>query len=34
MEGMVKGIDSNVNYTVHETLWEGQKCHVEISTKK
>ena len=31
MEAMIKGIDDNANYTVHETLWEGQKCQVEVS---
>lgn len=32
MEGMIKGIDNKANYKVHETLWEGKKCHVEIET--
>jgi hypothetical protein len=33
MEAMVKGIDNNTDYTVHETLWEGEKCHIEVNTK-
>lgn len=31
MEAMVKGMDDNANFTVQETLWEGQKCHVFIT---
>lgn len=31
MEAMVKGIDDSSNFTVHETLWEGQKCHVVVA---
>ena len=30
MEGMVKGLDANLNITVHDTLWDGQKCKVEV----
>jgi hypothetical protein len=30
MEGMVKGLDDNSNFTVRETLWDGQKCKVEV----
>jgi hypothetical protein len=31
MEAMVKGIDDSANFTVHETLWEGRKCHVVVA---
>ncbi|MDD2421259.1 MAG: L-2-amino-thiazoline-4-carboxylic acid hydrolase [Heliobacteriaceae bacterium] len=34
MEAMVKGIENNANYMVHETLWEGHKCHVEVNMEK
>ncbi len=30
MEGMVKGLDNNLNFIVQETLWDGQKCKVEV----
>ena len=30
MEGMVKGLDGNLNFIVQETLWDGQKCKVEV----
>jgi len=30
MEGMVKGLDDNLNFIVQETLWDGQKCKVEV----
>ena len=33
MEAMVTGIDENSTYTVLETLWEGQRCYVEVSLK-
>lgn len=31
MEGMVKGINQNSTYDVKETLWDGQKCKVEVT---
>ena len=31
MEAMVKGINNNADFTVHETMWEKQKCHIDIS---
>jgi len=31
MEGMVKGLDGNLNFIVQETLWDGQKCKVEVT---
>lgn len=30
MEAMVKGIDGNASYYVDETLWDGQKCQIEV----
>lgn len=30
MEAMVKGISSNAEYTVKETLWDNQRCLVEV----
>ncbi len=30
MEGMVKGIDPASTYHIKETLWDGQKCVVEV----
>ncbi|QTL99080.1 hypothetical protein GM661_14495 [Iocasia frigidifontis] len=30
MEGMVKGINSDIKFKVLETLWKGKKCKVEI----
>jgi hypothetical protein len=30
MEGMIKGIDTSLTYNVKETLWEGQRCRVEV----
>lgn len=33
MEAMVKGVDDSADYEVHETLWDGQKCHVEVSIR-
>ncbi len=30
MEAMVKGIADNASYDVAETLWDGQKCQVEV----
>ena len=30
MEGMVKGLDGNLNFIVRETLWDGQKCKIEV----
>lgn len=30
MEAMVKGLDPDTEYTVKETLWDGQKCLVEV----
>ncbi len=32
MEGMVKGINPDASFTVIETLWEGRKCQVEITS--
>lgn len=31
MEGMVKGINSNIIFNVVETLWEGSRCCVELN---
>jgi hypothetical protein len=31
MEGMVKGLNPHVTFTVEETLWEGKKCKVLIN---
>ncbi len=31
MEGMVKGINSSLEFKVHETLWDRNQCKVEIS---
>ena len=33
MESMVTGINPDANYKVVETLWDGQKCLVEVSVK-
>ena len=30
MEGMVKGLGDNLNFIAQETLWDGQKCKVEV----
>ena len=30
MEGMVKGLKDDTDFTVRETLWNGRKCKVEI----
>ena len=30
MEGMVKGINPKSTFEVKETLWDGQKCKIEI----
>ncbi len=29
-EGMIKGLNPNAHFEVKETLWEGQKCQVEV----
>lgn len=33
MEGMVKGIDPQLNFEVSETLWSGKECRVNVSGK-
>jgi hypothetical protein len=33
MEGMVKGINQSCTFEVKETLWDGEKCHIEIREK-
>lgn len=33
MEGMIKGIDSDLTYDVMETLWSSQKCKVDVRRK-
>lgn len=33
MEGMVKGLNPAVQFTVKETLWQGQKCRIEVESK-
>lgn len=30
MEGMVKAIDPTLQFKVHMTLWDGDKCKVEV----
>lgn len=30
MEAMIKGIENEAEFTVQETLWEGQRCHIDI----
>jgi hypothetical protein len=30
MEGMVKGISPESKFEVKETLWEGQRCRIEV----
>ncbi len=30
MEGMVVGLDPGLKFVVKETLWDGQKCRVEV----
>ena len=30
MEGMIKGLNDNLNFIVRETLWDGQKCKIEV----
>jgi len=30
MEGMVKGLKPDVEFTVQETLWDGGKCRVDV----
>ena len=30
MEGMVKGLNDSLNFIVCETLWDGQKCKVQV----
>lgn len=32
MEGLVKAIKSDAVYTVEETLWEGHRCRVKVSS--
>ncbi len=33
MEGMVKGINSQLNFEISETLWSGKECKVNVSSK-
>lgn len=33
MEGMVKGIDSQLDFKTSETLWKGKECRVNVSNK-
>lgn len=33
MEGMVKGLEANAEFIVNGTLWEGEKCHVDVVVK-
>lgn len=30
MEGMVKGVEPEAEFVIQETLWDGQKCRVEV----
>jgi hypothetical protein len=30
MEGMVKGLDPQADFSVEETLWNGEKCRVRV----
>ena len=30
MEGMIKGLNDDLSFVVRETLWDGQKCRVEV----
>ncbi len=30
MEGMVKGVDPKAEFTVQETLWDGETCRVDV----
>ncbi len=30
MEGMMKGLDGQLTYTVQETLWDGKQCRLEV----
>ena len=30
MEGMIKGLNANAEFTVKETLWDGKKCCVDV----
>jgi len=29
MEGLIKGLDPELSFTAHETLWEGSRCRIE-----
>ncbi|NPV91786.1 MAG: hypothetical protein HPY50_13550 [Firmicutes bacterium] len=31
MEGMVKGLNPELRYEVKETLWEGERCRIEVT---
>ena len=31
MEGMVKGLDPDAEFTVEQTLWEGDRCRVRVN---
>lgn len=31
MEGMIKGIDSKLNFETIETLWDGKECNVKVN---
>lgn len=33
MEGMVKGLQPDARFDVAETLWEGQKCRVTVTSE-
>ena len=30
IEGMVKGLNDSSNFIIRETLWDGQKCKIEV----
>jgi len=30
MEAMVKGVNNDSTFTIHETLWEGKACKIEV----
>ncbi|HAS91638.1 MAG TPA: L-2-amino-thiazoline-4-carboxylic acid hydrolase [Sedimentibacter sp.] len=34
MEGMIRGLNPDINFEVTETLWSGQKCKVNVLNKK
>jgi hypothetical protein len=34
MEGMIKGISSQAEFNVQSTLWDAQKCSIDVTLKR